>query len=172
MNWVCNIAIQHFSWWQSTLLNYQKMHPRFSVVFCQLGTPGSSSYASSSSSILRNGGIVDKLQQCHDFGGCSLYHLRVEPKIFHDIYIAFSWKITHTSKAVLSMIHELPNLKPVFHSYSKNLTSTKASPNFLPSGASHLGFFYIKLSSSKWFFFTHDQLVWNPSSPLLQLLWH
>ena len=60
-------------------MNYQKVHPRSSVVLCQLGTPGSSSYASSSSSILRNGGIVDKLQQCHDFGGGSLYHLRVEP---------------------------------------------------------------------------------------------
>lgn len=74
-----HVTIQQCSLSQSTFLNYQKVHPRSSVVLCQLGTPGSSSYASSSSSILRNGGIVDKLQRCHDFGGCSLYHLRVEP---------------------------------------------------------------------------------------------
>lgn len=40
------------------------------------------------------------------------------------------------------MRHNLPNLKPVFQSNSKNLTSTKASPNFLPSGASHLSLIF------------------------------
>ena len=62
---------------------------------------------------------------------------------FLHFYITISWKIIQTSKDVLSMRYKLPNLKPVFQSNSKNLTSTKASPNFLPSGASHLGFLFL-----------------------------